>query len=541
MGSQSSRRSRLESAVGRWLTEHRGIVVAATALPASFAMDRARALRHWWHRRFADDLGRHRERVARVQSQVRRWNDAGAPAKMVTARPAWRSVSSRTSKHKEQLTRIEIDLRDVLELDERRQIARVEPGVDMGQLTRWLLPRGWVLAVQPEMEDLTAGGLSMGLGMATSSHRFGLLQETVEAFEIVLSDGSLARVTRESDPELFHALPWSHGTLGFVTAVELRVVPAAPYVRLRYIPCHSLDALCTRLRELAVADDAPDYLEATVFSPTTGVIQCGWLDDAPPDRSRIVPIGRWYEPYFYQHVRTALERGEREEWVPLRQYLHRHTRGLFWKLRELIPFAEQPLYRALLGWMGAPKVSLLKRTMTEPVRRKLAFRQIAQDLLIPIDETRRAIELQDRLCGVYPLLLFPIRIYDHGELQGFLRTPPRPEAGKDWQMYVDVGIYGIPPAVQRGEPWDGREVVRALEAFARDVHGYTLPWADMFMTRNELEAMFDHRLYRRMRRERDAERAFPEVWDKVRPQFPPDERATGAARREAARPVSAGP
>lgn len=537
------RHSRAYPVATRWLTEHRGAVVASTALPASFLMNRARQVRDAWHRWLVDDAGRHPGRVARVQRQVRQWNGAGSRRRMATARAPWLAMSSRTATYKRDCAQIEIDLGEVLEIDERRRVVRVEPLVNMGQLTRYLVPRGWALEVMVEMEDLTAGGLSMGLGMETSSHRVGLLQETIEAFELVMSDGSLNRVTRESDPELFHALPWSHGTLGLLTAVELRIRPIRPYVRMRYVPCYSLDELCERTRALAVAEDAPDFLEATVYSRHTGVIQCGWLDGAPPDRSRIHAINRWYEPYFYQHVRTALDRGQFEEWVPVRQYFHRHTRGLFWKLRELIPFSEHPLYRWLLAWMGAPKVSLLKRTMTEDVRQRLVHKQVAQDLLIPIREMKRSIELSAELCGIYPLLVFPIRIYDHGPYQGFLRKPAHPEPGKDWEMYFDLGIYGVPPAVRRGEPWDGQRAVRELERFAREVRGYTLPWADLFMTREEFGQMFDHTLYRRMRRKHDAERAFPEVWDKVKPQhsLEAEEGAASSASPRPAEPPEAHP
>jgi delta24-sterol reductase len=70
---------------------------------------------------------------------------------------------------------------------------------------------GYQLAIQVEMEDLTIGGLCMGLGMETNSHTLGLIQETVVAFEIVLANGDFMRVTKDSNPELFYALPWSHG------------------------------------------------------------------------------------------------------------------------------------------------------------------------------------------------------------------------------------------------------------------------------------------------------------------------------------------
>ena len=43
----------------------------------------------------------------------------------------------------------------------------------------------------------------------------GLYQECVEAYEVVLGDGSVVRATRDNEySDLYHCLPWSHGTLG---------------------------------------------------------------------------------------------------------------------------------------------------------------------------------------------------------------------------------------------------------------------------------------------------------------------------------------
>ena len=43
----------------------------------------------------------------------------------------------------------------------------------------------------------------------------GLYQEAIEAYEVVLGDGSVVRATRDNEhSDLYHCLPWSHGTLG---------------------------------------------------------------------------------------------------------------------------------------------------------------------------------------------------------------------------------------------------------------------------------------------------------------------------------------
>lgn len=48
---------------------------------------------------------------------------------------------------------------------------RVEPMVSVGQATAYLVPRGYTLAVCLEVAEATLGGLAMGVGMTTYSHK----------------------------------------------------------------------------------------------------------------------------------------------------------------------------------------------------------------------------------------------------------------------------------------------------------------------------------------------------------------------------------
>lgn len=62
-------------------------------------------------------------------------------------------------------------------------------------MTRFLNPKGWTLEVTLEVADATVGGLCIAVGMTTHSHRCGLMQETVQAYDVVTADGSLVRCT----------------------------------------------------------------------------------------------------------------------------------------------------------------------------------------------------------------------------------------------------------------------------------------------------------------------------------------------------------
>ena len=105
---------------------------------------------------------------------------------MCTAREPWKTMSPKSATYKQGLAQIPINLRNVLSIDKERKWVRVEPMVTMADITHYLLPRGCALAVQVEMDDLTVGGLCMGLGIETTSHRNGFLFETVKSFEISL-------------------------------------------------------------------------------------------------------------------------------------------------------------------------------------------------------------------------------------------------------------------------------------------------------------------------------------------------------------------
>lgn len=136
------------------------------------------------------------------------------------------TMSFRKPLYKSKMYQIECNLFDILEIDRERCTIRVEPLVTMGQLSVTLAKIGWTTAIMPELDDLTVGGLVMGTGVESSSHLYGLFQNICISFELVLADGSIVKCSRDENPDLFFAIPWSYGTLGFLTAVELKIIPA---------------------------------------------------------------------------------------------------------------------------------------------------------------------------------------------------------------------------------------------------------------------------------------------------------------------------
>ena len=61
--------------------------------------------------------------------------------------------------------------------------------------------------------------------------------------------------------------------------------------------------------------------------------------------------------------------------------------------------------------------------------------------------------------------------------------------------------------------------VRELEAWLRDVRGFQHTYCDSMQTEEEFEKMFDHGLYRTMREKYGADKVFPTVYAKTRPEM----------------------
>jgi delta24-sterol reductase len=421
---------------------------------------------------------------------------------MCTARPGWQTISFRQPKYKSSFFNVNVNLVDIVNLDTERQVVKVEPLVSMGQLTALLEPLGWTIPVLPELDDLTVGGLVMGTGIETSSHKFGLFQHICVSYELVLSSGEKIVCSKEENADLFYSVPWSYGTLGFLTAVEIKVIPAQRFVKLEYYPARTLDEGVSLFEEMTKKSEENEFVEGIVFSKDLSVIMVGNMSTCA-EPNKVNQIGRWYKPWFFKHVENLSKQGPCVEYIPIRQYYHRHSRSIFWEIQEIIPFGNNIIFRYLLGWMIPPKVSLLKLTQPPAVKKLYEEKHVIQDMLVPLDKLKESLLVFDKEVKIYPLWLCPFIL----ESNPGMVHPEKNEA----ELYVDIGAYGIPLAPN----YNAEKTTRDLEEFVRKVKGFQMLYADTYMTREEFRQMFDHKLYDKLRKKYDCEAAFPEVYDKI--------------------------
>ncbi|KAI3889696.1 hypothetical protein MKX03_007718 [Papaver bracteatum] len=477
----------------------------------------------------------HDENVKKVVNRLKQRN----PSKdglVCTARKPWIAVGMRNVDYK-RARHFEVDLsafRNILDIDKDRMIARVEPLVNMGQITRVTVPMNLSLAVVAELDDLTVGGLINGYGIEGSSHIYGLFSDTVVAYEIVLADGRLVRATKDNEfADLFYAIPWSQGTLGLLVAAEIKLIPVKEYMKLTYKPVIGnlqelaqgyLDSFAPRDLDQDNPEKVPDFVETMIYNPTDAVCMTGRYVSKEEAKKKGNKINRqrfWFKPWFYQHAQTAIKKGEFVEYIPTRDYYHRHTRCLYWEGKLILPFGDQFWFRWTLGWLMPPKVSLLKATQGEAIRNYYHEMHVIQDMLVPLYKVGDALEWVHREMEVYPIWLCPHRIFKTP-----IKTMIYPEPGFEHerrqgdteyaQMYTDIGVYYAPGPVLRGEEFDGSEAVRRLEKWMIENHGFQPQYAVSELNEKDFWRMFDASLYEDCRKKYGAVGTFMSVYYKCK-------------------------
>ena len=408
---------------------------------------------------------------------------------MCTARPSWMSISQQRLGYKDRMCRVRLDaLKAIVSVDREQMTVSVEPNITIGFLNRALVRQGLTLPVVPELDNLTIGGLVNGGGIESTSHKYGLFHHIATEYEVVLASGEVIRASMTENEEYFHAIPMSYGTLGFVTLVRLRVVEHKPYIRLTYTPCRSLDQTIATFSAQTMKDTDNDSVEGIAFSRDTSVIMTGqFVTEEEVDFSKLNPMGRWYKPWFYQHVRSFLESGDKEqvEFVPTLDFHQRHNKPCFWMSHIWLPWADKPLARLLTGWLLPMNYQLLQWLKETFIGDDFEDNLMLQDFILPIHHIKESLILNDSLTNIYPVWLVPARLYLPGVPKSLL-----PSAGD--VMYVDVGVYGhskLPNFI-------GRErALKAFEKFTLEHQGYQALYAETLLSYEEFCTMFPREQY----------------------------------------------
>lgn len=387
------------------------------------------------------------------------------------------------------------DLNHVLYIDEKEMYALVEPNTPMDKLVEETLKHGLLPPVVMEFPGITAGGGVQGGAGESSSFRYGLFHDCCEECEIVLGNGMVVKTSPKDNPDLFWGSACSYGSLGIVTMLKLRLIPAKFWVRLTYYPVKTFREALHVIEKESVNDD---FVDGIMFDKNQGVVMRGNFSakvDLPVRR-----FTRARDEWFYINAEKIARRGiVTEELIPVRDYLFRYDRGAFWMGKYAFEMFKTPFNR-ITRFILDP---LLKtRRMYEALHATNVSQMfLIQDLSLPKNNALKFLEFVDKKFEIYPLWICPLGSHEHAALApNFIKT----------DFVVDIGVWGRPK---------GHENLfnanRDLEKEVQKLHGRKVLYAHVYYPEEDFWRIYDKRWYDKLREKYHATNAFPDIYTKV--------------------------
>lgn len=438
----------------------------------------------------------HQEKLRRVQTAMRSFFDEGKQVRVYHG-----GTNCTRPYQRNRTTSVDIsDFTEILAVDREGLSAWVEPNVPMKSLVDGLLPHGVMPPVVMELRSITVGGGIQGGAGESSSFRYGPFHDNCLAFEVLLGNGDIVIASPDENADLFYGLPCTYGTVGIITAAKLSLIPAKPYVRLRYDRVASHREMIARTEE-ASANASIDFIDGIMFAPEMGVLMTGRLTD-DPGTLPLQQTLRARDDWFYLQAERIMQRHSSfETTIPIRDYFFRYNRAAFWTGRYGFDLLRLPFVRPL-RFLLAPifKTRILYRLLHLT---GLSQRYLIQDCSMPQDRTLPFLEYLDREVGIYPLWICPLLPPKTAKdaTYGFLDTP----------LMINIGVWG-----EKHLPHDEFvELNRQLEAEVSRLKGCKVLYAHSYYTREEFWGIYRQDMYEKLRTRAHAKTVFPDIYDKI--------------------------
>jgi FAD/FMN-containing dehydrogenase len=319
-------------------------------------------------------------------------------------------------------------LNNLLEIDAANSRCIAEPGITFEALIQQTIPQGFLPAVVPELKGITTGGAVAGCSVESMSYRYGGFHDSCESYELIDGTGEVRRLSKaDDDPFLFEMIHASYGTLGVLSEITFKLVPAKPFVHMTYERFDSPERFFEELVRLCDTGDH-DFIDAIAHGPNDFVLVLGDFEDAAPYTSDYTRSHAFY--------RSTAERDE--DHLTTFDYCFRYDTDAHW-MTNTVPPLKWPWVRSLVGRWFLGSTNLIKWSNRLAPMMKLKKRpEVVADVFIPARRFLDFCKVYENDFNFYPLWIVPYRVPGT-----YPWLTPDYFAWMGDELFIDCAVYGM--------------------------------------------------------------------------------------------------
>jgi len=428
---------------------------------------------------------RHVERVTRVAEQLRRRKSA-APLSRQKRVVSHQVPKVHDKKHTDEKINL-LDFDEIIEIDSDRRICIAEPGVPFCKLVDRTLPLGFVPMVVPELKTITLGGAVAGCSIESMSFAYGGFHDTCLEYEIITAKGDVLTCTPENEHSLiFQMMHGSFGTVGILSRLVFRLIPAKPFVHLRHEQHTSIDSYMASILSHFERRDV-DFMDGIIHLPSHLVLCVGDFVDSAPYTNRY----DWLNIYYQSTAKR------REDYLKTPHYFYRYDQGV----TNVHPksFMGRLIFGKFLGSSQilrlAEKLRWLLLTDDRP--------DVTVDTFIPFSKLKEFLEWYAKDFDHFPLWVVPYaRVHDYEWLTGSFW------AKLTDTLMIDIAIYGMK---QRGDT----NYYRLMEEKLQELNGIKTLISYNYYNEDEFWQIFNRKNYDTVKAITDPDNIFRNLYEKT--------------------------
>ncbi len=377
------------------------------------------------------------------------------------------------------------DFNHVLSIDEATGLIEVEALITYDALVKASLAQRVLPPVVPELKSITVGGALSGIGIESSSFRYGLVHETILEFDVLTGDGDIVTCRADNEySDLFFAFPNSYGSLGYALRVVLKSLPATSFVALNHQHFHQPKSFFTQLEKVchenqATEDPYVNFVEGVVFNRHDLILSTG----------KLVKYAPYVHDYKYMRIYYKSLQNRQKDYLPTCDYIWRWDTDWFWcsKIFGVQSFLVRLLlgkfclrstfYRKVMHIMHHVKLlRWVTQNFCEPAE------SVIQDVVVPIEHAYEFFQFFIKTIPLRPFWICPT-ISSGDECYTLFPLTPR-------KLYVNFGFWGTVQSTKECGYYN-----RLIEQKVVELGGLKSLYSDAYYSEDEFWQIFDKSAY----------------------------------------------
>jgi len=378
------------------------------------------------------------------------------------------------------------NLNTILLIDREKQICIAEPGVTFVDLVNAALKYDLVPIVVPELKTITIGGAVAGCSIESMSYKYGGFHDSCLEYEVITAKGEVLNCTPDNEHKLiFQMVHGTFGTLGIISKLKFRLIPAKKYVKVTYEKYRTLEDYKAAIWKHYEKKDV-DFMDGIIHSPNLYVLSLGnFVDHAPYTHS-----------YDWTRVYYKSTRQRKIDYLKTADYFFRYDRGV----TNVNP--KSFLGRLLFGKFinssrvlrAAEKFHTLIPSSTIPV---------TLDVFIPFSKTNNFMHWYQQEVNFFPLWCVPYKAVRHYEWisQNYWNNT------KD-KLFLDLAIYGL-------KKKEDKNYYRLLEEGLMKLGGLKTLISTNYYSEPDFWKIWNQKNYATVKRRTDPDNIFRDLYTKM--------------------------